>query len=83
MADALPEDANIPTYFMTDDVDLITAAPDLLGACETLLAIVVSEYDELSSGNDASHWLPAIQGARLAIAKAEGESEKTHASPNL
>lgn len=45
--------------------DLVAAAPELLAACETMLA-------QLGSANDFAAWEAAKDGLAAAIAKAKG-----------
>lgn len=55
----LPDDANWPSYYTDGDVDLVTAAPELLAACKEALCCFAD------SG-------PVADELAAAIAKAEG-----------
>lgn len=63
MSNDLPDEANTPTYYGTNDVDLICAAPDLLAMCKT----IAEEFD-YALPESTLHRLLAV------IAKAEGTS---------
>ncbi|MBF0675556.1 hypothetical protein [Pseudomonas sp.] len=56
---------------MNANARLIAAAPELLGACEAMVAY--DEFLEEDDGKLMMHYMEIIKRAKAAIAKAKGE----------
>lgn len=68
----------IPTDEMEANLQLVTAAPELLQACQRLLTILVDVYEDdfYRHGEPIEDaWPSVINEARASIAKAEGKAQ--------